>query len=320
MKRKISLVIRATVSIALMAVLIYMVRDSIPKMLTALKGVPVSIILFAYALFVISTITASVRLKILLSTKKISMTLFDIVKLTFVGYFFSSFLPTAVGGDVAKAFYISKASGRAINSYTTVFMDRFLGMCSLFLLAIGAFFCLKEIPKSGLHLLLPLLLLAGLLISVFLFNKRFAGSVGRAFTSFIPKKIKEKARDIYEAIHSFKNFKLKLLECLFISAVGQSTAFVSVYILAIGLKSPLPLMAVLLVMPISAIVSMVPSIYGTGPREMSIVILLSPFIGKDGALAIAFLWLGLLLTTALIGGIIHLVMGRYKAISAEIPQ
>jgi len=320
MKQKIWLMIRAAISIALMAALLYMIRDSIPKMLVAVKNISIAIMIFAYLVFTVSTLIAAFRLKILLATKKISLKLIDLLKLTYIGYFFSSFLPTAVGGDVVKAFYISQASNNAMHSYTTVFMDRFLGMCSLFLLAIGALFYSKEIPKSDLGWLLPVFLLSCVLLLFFLFNKRFADLFSRIFKPFIPVKIKEKSREIYNAVHSFKDYKPQLLGCTLISLVGQTTAFTSVYIIAMGLDSPVPLIAVLLAMPIASIVSMIPSIYGTGPREMSIVIMLGPFIGKDKALAIAFLWLALLLTTALIGGIIHLVMGRFKIKAVDLTQ
>ncbi len=318
MKKKILLLMRAAVSIALIAALLYMMRDSIPKMLVAVKNIPANAIIAAYLTFVGSTFIASFRLKVLLATKNISLKFIDLVKLTFVGYFFSSFLPTAVGGDVAKAFYISQASKSAVHSYTTVFMDRLLGMCSLFLIAIAALFFSKDIPKSDFNWVLPLFLFTCILLFVFLFNKRLAGFFSRILEPLVPAGVKEKSKEIYNAVHSFKGYKTRLSECLLISAAGQATAFIAVYIIAAGLGSPVPLIAVLLAMPVASIASMIPSIYGTGPREMSIVIILSPFIGKDKALAIAFLWLGLLLTTALIGGIIHLAMGRYKVKTVDL--
>ena len=67
------------------------------------------------------------RLKIVLGAQGLPLRYPDVLYLTFIGYFFNHFLPTAVGGDVVKAFYISKISKQAMRSYTSVFMDRFLG-------------------------------------------------------------------------------------------------------------------------------------------------------------------------------------------------
>lgn len=289
-----------------------MVRGSISKMLDAVKRLPLSILLFGFLLYSISIFIASFRLKILLATQNIFLHITNIAKLTFVGYFFSSFLPTSVGGDVVKAFYISKASNKTIQSYTSVFMDRFLGMCTIFLIATGALFYTKEIPKSHFKWLLPLLLIASGLFLIFLFNRQLTKRFSSILVPLVSVKVKEKFKKIYDVMHNFTNHKLQIMECILISVAGQVTAFSAVCIFALGLNSHLPLKFVLLAMPIASIVSMLPSIYGMGPREMSIVIILSPFIGRDKALAIAFLWLGLLLTTALIGGIIYILMGRYR--------
>lgn len=312
MKENLLLAMRAAVSLVLMAVLIYMVRDSIPKMFDSVKRLPLLILLSGLVLFLISVIIASFRLKILLATQNIFLNIANIIKLTFLSYFFSSFLPTSVGGDVVKAFYISKVSNKTMQSYTTVFIDRFLGMATIFLIGTGALFYSKEISKSCFKWLLPLLLIACTLFLTILFNRRLAKGLTSILIPLVPAKVKEKFNDIYNAMHDFTKYRLEIMECIFISIVGQVIAFSAVYVFALGLNSHIPLIFVLLTMSVASIVSMLPSIYGMGPREMSTVIILSPFIGKDKALAIAFLWLGVLLVTALIGGIIYVLMGRYK--------
>ncbi len=312
MRSKILLILRAAVSIVLIAVLIYVMRDSIPKMLGALKGLPVSIFLLGFMLFLVAIFIASFRLKILLAAQNIPLNILSIVKLTFMGYFFSSFLPTSVGGDVVKAFYISKASNKTIQSYTSVFIDRFLGMFTIFLIATGALFYTRNIPQFHFKWLLPVLLIGSILFLVFLFNRRTAKILSFLLAPLMSAKLKEKFKDVYNAMHNYKNHKSAIIKCLLISTVGQVIAFSATCVFGVGLNSLIPLKLVLLVMPIASIVSMLPSIYGMGPREMAIVVILSPFIGKEKALAIAFLWLAVLLLTALIGGIIYGFMGVNK--------
>ena len=128
----------------------------------------------------------------------------------------------------------------------------------------------------------------------------------------MPVKLKEKFKNVYEALYDYKKHKLEITKCLLISIVGQVIAFSATYVFGFGLNSQIPFKFVLLAMPVACIAGMIPSIFGIGPREMSIVIILSPLIGREKALAIAFLWLGVLLATALIGGIIHSLMGLYK--------
>lgn len=312
MKAKNLLAIRAAVSVGLMSILIYMARGSIPKMFDAIRRLSLAIFLVGLCIFFISIFIISFRLKLLLFTQNIFLNIVRIANLTFIGYFFSSFLPTAIGGDVVKAFYISKTSNKSMQSYTSVFIDRFLGMCTMFLIAAGALIYTKEI--SGFHFkwVVPLLLMVCGLFLIFLFNKRLAKALTYFLAPLVPAKIKEKLKSIYNAMHDFRRHKLAILGCIFISMAGQILAFSATYVFARGLNSYIPLKLVLLVMSVASMASMLPSIYGTGPREMAIVIILSPFLGKDKALAVAFLWLGVLLATALTGGIIYILTGQYK--------
>ena len=314
MKSKILLVIRALVTFILLAVLMYMVRDSIPKMIGAIRRLPLSVAICGLSLFSLSALIISIRLKILLATQKIFVSVVNITRLTFMGYFFSSFLPTSIGGDVVKAFYISKLSDRPMQSYTTVFMDRFIGMATIFLVATGALLCTKEVPKSYFSWVLPLLLIVSATLLLLMFNRNLA----KKLSLILPAKIKGKFKDIYEAVYNFANHKPQVLQCVFISMAGQIVAFSIAYIFVRGLGAYVPLKFVLIAMPIASVASMVPSIYGTGPREMAMVFVFSPFIGKDKALAVAFLWLGLLLAVALIGAIIYAFMGRYKIRTSDV--
>ena len=319
MKSKVLLMIRAAVSLALMAVLIYMVRGSIPKMLDAIKRLPLYIFLFGLCLFALSIFIASLRLQILLNTQSIFLPIANITRLTYIGYFFSSFLPTAVGGDVVKAFYVSKASNKAMHSYTTVFIDRLLGMTTIFLIGAGALFYTKEIPKTYLKWILPLLLIASGLFLLLLFNRGLVKKISPILAPLLPIKVKEKIKEIYDAMQNFEKQKLAIMKCIFVSIAGQITAFSAAYVFALGLHSYIPLKSVLVAMTVASIVGMLPSIYGTGPREMSIVIILGPLIGQDKALAVAFLWLGLLLAIALIGGIIYMFVGKFKTGPSNVP-
>ncbi len=318
MKTKMVVLVRAVISVVLMGLLLYMMRGSIPEMIRTIKRLPVYIFLFGLSLFFISLLTASLRLKILLATQKIALRFAHLVRLTFVGYFFNSFLPTAVGGDVVKAFYVSKASGKTMSSYMSVFIDRFIGMSSIFLIATAALFFTAHMPQHHLQWSLPLLVVCSLFIVLFLFDKRLAQILFSAIRPLTPHSLREKLKNMYEAIHNYRHYKYEVVMCLFISMVGQCIAFSAAYVFGIGLGADISLKSVLLAMPVASIVSMIPSINGMGPREMSIVVILSPVIGKEIALAIAFLWLGILLATALIGGLLYAMMGLYKMKPSEI--
>ena len=53
----------------------------------------------------------------------------------YVGLFFNMFLPSTVGGDVSRCYYLSKGTGKWSNAFYSVLADRVIGISILFLMA-----------------------------------------------------------------------------------------------------------------------------------------------------------------------------------------
>ena len=88
--------------------------------------------LVAFGLFTLSTLIQSERLRILINTHQLDLTYFAAVKLTFIGIFFSTYLPGATGGDLVKIYYASKGNPGLRAEVITIFiLDRFIGLFSL---------------------------------------------------------------------------------------------------------------------------------------------------------------------------------------------
>lgn len=88
--------------------------------------------LIAIGLFFIATVLQALRLQLLINAHLLKLTFFAAVKLTFIGLFFSTYLPGATGGDLVKIYYASKGNpgGRA-EVITILLLDRFIGLYSL---------------------------------------------------------------------------------------------------------------------------------------------------------------------------------------------
>lgn len=61
------------------------------------------------------------------------------LKLTFIGHFFSQFMPSSVGGDLIRAWYVSRHSEKRLQAALGVAVDRVVGLLSTFLLAAGSY-------------------------------------------------------------------------------------------------------------------------------------------------------------------------------------
>jgi glycosyltransferase 2 family protein len=96
-------------------------------------------------LFINQTIVAS-RWYLLLRVQSIDIGLGAAIKLTFVGFFYNNFLPGSVGGDVLRAWYVTKHTPKRLEAALSVFIDRIIGLGGLIISAVIA--CLL-FPKTS---------------------------------------------------------------------------------------------------------------------------------------------------------------------------
>ena len=100
MKKGTSSLLRALTSIILIVILLYVVRGKYGDILKTLKSTNTILMALAFALFTIASLVASFRMKIIIGAQGIKIRYREALSLTFIGYFFNNFLPTAIGGDV----------------------------------------------------------------------------------------------------------------------------------------------------------------------------------------------------------------------------
>jgi uncharacterized membrane protein YbhN (UPF0104 family) len=76
-----------------------------------------------------------VRWYLLVRAQDLPFTLRNAFRLGLVGYFFNTFLPGAVGGDLVKAAFIAREQKRRTVAVSTVLMDRAIGLMGLIAIA-----------------------------------------------------------------------------------------------------------------------------------------------------------------------------------------
>jgi uncharacterized membrane protein YbhN (UPF0104 family) len=81
-------------------------------------------LLAAFALFLGSTFLNAYRWKLLASAAGLNQTLLKMVQFCFVGVFFNLFLPSTVGGDFSRCYYLSKGTGKYAHAFYSVLADR----------------------------------------------------------------------------------------------------------------------------------------------------------------------------------------------------
>jgi len=268
----------------------------------------------AVVVFLSSTFLNAHRWQLLAQAVGLEKSLLKLTQLCFVGLFFNLFLPSTVGGDVSRCYYLSKGTGKYMNAFYSVMADRTVGLAVLFLFATTGI--LLGPGGGGLPLQLKLPIIAG---TLFVFGLvPFAPALSKKIlgeNNFIARQINDSPAHVY-----WSNKGL-MFTALGLSIVMQ-VVIVAVHVaigLALGLTH-IPLWYYFVFYPSVAVLGFVtPSFNGIGIREWAYTYFLTTSIGgADGAhaLAYAIMWLGLTTVASLVGGLVYL-LGHFKISKEE---
>ena len=89
----------------------------------------------AIVIFLPVPLLQSIRLVWMLAIQDVKLTYWNAIKFSYAGNFFNFALPGTTGGDVIKAYYITRFTHRKTEAVTTVFLDRAVGLSGLMILA-----------------------------------------------------------------------------------------------------------------------------------------------------------------------------------------
>ncbi|MBN1527245.1 MAG: flippase-like domain-containing protein [Candidatus Omnitrophica bacterium] len=311
MNKRLFLLLRIAVSSVLILLLLYIMRDKYGQIAAVLKDTRLSTFGIAFLLFTTAVTIASLRLKLIIEAQGIPATFLEAVSLTFIGYFFNNFLPTAIGGDMVKAYYLSRKTHEKMGAVASIFVDRLIGLITMIFMAFVALLLVdSEIMDPMVRYLIYAITLASAAGLFFMANKGFA----RRFSGILSlvRPLEEKLRKAYNTVHKYRHRKALLAQSLFISVISQIFFFFSLAMLAASIGSYIPAKEIFLRMPIVSMLSLLPSINGLGLREGATVVFFGPLIGKANAFTVSILWLAVLLIVSIIGGIVYGLSPQFK--------
>jgi len=305
---KLSIILRFVISFGLLILLIWLMRKDAGEILGIIKGSNKMFMLLAIFINVLLSIALAYRLKLLMSGQEVSLSIKDAVFLTFIGYFFNNFLPTAIGGDIAKAYYASKKTNNKVASYAAVLADRLLGLVAVLLIAlVGILFIGKGLHNKFILWTVPVIFIFTIAMTIFLLKKNNRVEKTYSGKKGVLRKIKEKSLKLYDAINIYRNSPLLLVKGLILSLGLQAVTIFTIYLLVLCIGGDIPLFRLFLIIPLIWAVSMLPSLNGLGVREGAFVYFLKGYIGSEKAFALSLLWLGLIMLYSVVGGLFQLL-------------
>jgi uncharacterized protein (TIRG00374 family) len=246
------------------------------------------------------------RCRVLLQAKGLDASVSYAVVLYFTSQFFNIFLPTSLGGDVARGYYLGKKTGHRADAAATVIMERLLGFVALIMLVMIALpFCFMLVEDATILYVALSLCLAVLLFILALLSPRVTDfALSHRIRSL--ERLSGQVKALLNSLRSFEG-RSRLVLALILSLGFQLVAAYTTYLLAIGLGQSIPLLYFFLIFPLVQIISMFPfTLSGLGVREGAFVYLFT-LMGVDPqtGLSIGLLFFAQLLVLSIIGGMIY---------------
>jgi len=321
-KKKLGNIIRVLISFVFLGALIFILKDKLPEVLREIKNANRAYFISALLLFLFPMMMLlAYRVKPIFKVQKIKLSFFYLYFLRYIGFFFNNFLPSAVGGDLASAYLVSRKTGRGIESFTAIFIDRLVGFFTIFLFAFAAFFFMqKEINLPYIGPLIIGIIIFMVVLPFFLFSRRVARPF-QILVKWLPKPVFEKLKTIYHAIYQYRRHPFTLINVTICSLLFQALGIFVNYLLGQSVGIELPLFKYFLLIPLVWLISMIPSLGGLGVREGGYVVLFASFgAGSDKAFALSILFYSLTVCASIIGSICYLFAGRVSREDLEKMQ
>jgi len=286
-------------------------RDRYGSITEAILTADLRIFGLSFMTFVAIVFITSFRLKLIAEAQEIRINVREAASLTFIGYFFNNFLPTAIGGDVVKAYYLSKKSGDNTGSYTSVFIDRAIGLVTMILMAFAALFFIKDaVIDDTIRYSVYAITAVSLAGIFFMVNKSFASRFTSVLRFMSP--IENKLRKAYNAVNKYRSHRMLMFKATAISVISQLLYFTTIGLLAFSIGSRVSAVNILIRMPAVCMISLLPSVNGLGVREGATVLMFGPLIGKEEAFVVSILLIVMLLMISIIGGLIYALSPQFK--------
>jgi len=285
MNKKIVILLKVVVSLGLITLLVNQVDFN--KIVNILKNVDITMIIYALILLIIQVFIATTRWQYVLKCQKIMLDYKNTLQILWSGLFFNQAMPSSVGGDVIRGYYLKKQGMTLGRATLGVLMDRLFGMIGLVLLVLASLPLLFELVDDPIARTGVLFIAVGISLALlFIF-----------FTDKLPGNFSH-----IKVIRGLYNGIIILL----ISILIHLISVFAVMTMSIGLGLDIEWGGFLLMVPLVGLMMVVPiSIAGWGVREGVMVVGFGYLgVAPEAALALSILYGLLMLVVALPGGVV----------------
>jgi uncharacterized membrane protein YbhN (UPF0104 family) len=221
----------------------------------------------------------------------------------FIGTYFNLLLPTSVGGDVVRVWYLDGKSGRKLAAFASVFLERVNGLLVLIGVAcVGILVTPVELPW-WVHACVWSVA-GGALTGMFSLPLVYRWQR-------LPAERRAQLKNLLDQVHSPKVLGGATLMSILVQVAGV----VSLWFIGLALDLDIPIAYYCILGPMVSLLTLLPiSVNGIGVREWGTIAFLVPLsVHEDTAKTLAFLWFGASVAVSLLGGLVYLSGAYPKA-------
>ena len=270
-------------------------------------------LVISVALVGLTVFAAIWRWRVLLATFGRRIRWSDLLGALLVGSFFNQFLPSTIGGDVVRGWWIREDLDSATQSVTIVALDRFfgvLGMCALGIVAaVVEPDIVARLPEFW---VVEILVGLGCVVLLALLRPESVAFARRVLASPIFGRLREKAMIVYRGLKVMMHARGALAGAFFLSVLIQCFIVAQYLVFSFALALSINVWELAILVMVVTLVTWLPlTINGIGLRELTLATL-GGALGLQTADAIALGWLFVLFSwpVSLAGGAVYLMSGR----------
>lgn len=239
-----------------------------------------------------------------------------LMKLYTVGYFFNTFTPSYVGGDLARSFHLGRYLSNQSDALIATFLERFTGLLAMSLLGV-TFLMIGSKVTAGLSIAILMVAAVALLLSMICFSKTVAELcfplIKWGVGIFVPAKIRAKVLKLVDRVDEGMSYARKnpvlLVKALFLSLFFHCLTVLNTYLAArsIGWTDP-DVAGLFVVVPLVLLVSMAPiTPSGLGIQEGAFLFLLQRIGGTHAqGLGVGLVLRAKIMLLGVVGGLLWL--------------
>ncbi len=236
-----------------------------------------------------------------------------------IGMFFNNFLPTSIGGDIVRIYRVAEESDDRTLAFSSVIIERLLGIAATLFLSILALFYVSRFYRDSRLMVVAMLLFVAIIgFFLLMFREKPFTFLLRLFDRFTLLRIGERFNKMIGAIHMLKDRRGVLLSVFILSVLSQASIVFMNYFLAWAFQLQVGLMYLFLVVPVTFLLTMLPSINGVGFRDGGFIFFLSKVgVANAGAISLSFMNVIIPMFISVFGGFLFMIQ-RKKSKQKEI--